>query len=86
MNIGLDDPYTQGAAHTEPYVHAMPFSSFEIDNRIRGSWKEKKVVLWDEGMTQSIGEGVILYVFPYDFINFEQLGDDCVGVGIEKNK
>ena len=29
-------------------------------------------------------EGVILYVFPYECVNFNELGDDYVGVGIER--
>ena len=32
---------------------------------------------------QKIGEGVYMYVFPYDSVNFELLGDNNVGVGVD---
>ena len=35
-------------------------------------------------MIQLVGKGVIMYVFPYDPVNFSLLGDDCVGVVVER--
>ena len=32
---------------------------------------------------RTINQGIILYVFPLECVNFQQLGDDCVGVAIE---
>ena len=32
---------------------------------------------------QTINQGIILYVFPFECVNLQQLGDDCVGVAIE---
>ena len=31
----------------------------------------------------TINQGIILYVFPFECVNFQQLGDDCVGVAIK---
>ena len=41
------------------------------------------VLLKDESMMQTINQGIILYVFPFECVNLQQLGDDCVGVAIE---
>ena len=32
---------------------------------------------------QTINQGIILYVFPFECVKLQQLGDDCVGVAIE---
>ena len=34
-------------------------------------------------MVQTINQGTILYVLPFECVNFQQLGDECVGVAIE---
>ena len=34
-------------------------------------------------MMQTMNQGIILYVFPFECVNLQQLGDDCVGVAIE---
>ena len=41
------------------------------------------VLLKDDTMMQTVNEGTILYVFLHDYVNFQELGHDCVGVGIE---
>ena len=41
------------------------------------------VLLKDENMMQTISQRTILYVFPFECVNFQQLGDECVGVAIE---
>ncbi|RYA68080.1 hypothetical protein DD595_25735, partial [Enterobacter cloacae complex sp. 4DZ3-17B2] len=48
------------------------------------SWRNQRVLLKDDTMMQTMNEGTILYVFPHDYVNFQELGPDCVGVGIER--
>ena len=38
----------------------------------------------DESMLMVVNEGLIVYVFPYEWVHFEQLGEECVGVTIER--
>ena len=66
-----------------PIVDANPITSLELDMQIQLSWKNVMVLLKDECMMQTISQGTILYVFPFECVNFQQLGDDCVGVAIE---
>ena len=66
-----------------PIVDAIPITSPELDMQIRQSWKNERVLLKDESMVQTINQGTILYVFPFECVNFQQLGDECVGVAIE---
>ena len=71
--------------HVDPMImDAIPITSPEFESSIRESWKNQRVLLKDETMMQILNEGVILYVFPYECVNFQELGDDCVGVGIER--
>ena len=49
----------------------------------REVWKDRRVKLWDESKTQVVAEGIIMYVNPFDLINFDVLGDDNIGIGIE---
>ena len=49
----------------------------------REVWKDRRVNLWDESKTRIVAEGVIMYVYPFDPINFDVLGDDNIGIGIE---
>ena len=71
--------------HVDPMImDAIPLTSPEFEMSIRESWKNQRVLLKDETMMQILNEGVILYVFPYECVNFQELGDDCVGVGIER--
>ena len=57
----------------------MPHNWFSY----REAWKGKKVQLWNEEMSRSIGEGLVMYVYPHDSVNFGVLGDDNIGIGIE---
>ena len=66
-----------------PIVDAIPITSPEIDMQVRQSWKNKMVLLKDESLMQTVNQGIILYVFPFECVNFQQLGDDSVGVAIE---
>ena len=67
-----------------PTIDVMLVTSLDIDICIRELWKNKRVVLWDEGMLMIANEGLTLYVFPYELVNFEQLDEECVGVAIER--
>ena len=49
----------------------------------REVWKDKRVDLWDETKTRVVAKGIIMYVYPFDSINFDVLGDDNIGIGIE---
>ena len=66
-----------------PIVDVIPVTSPELELQIGQSWKNEMVLLKDESMMQTINQGIILYVFPFECVNLEQLGDDCVGVAIE---
>ena len=66
-----------------PIVDAIPITSLELNMQIRISWKNVMVLLKDESMMRTISQGTILYVFPYECVNFQQLGDDCVRVAIK---
>lgn len=69
---------------TDPrIVDAIPITSPEIDNQICESWKHKRDLLKDESILKTINHETILYVFPFECVNFQKLGDDCVGVAIE---
>ena len=57
-----------------PIVDAIPITSLELDMQIRLSWKNVMVLLKDESMMQTISQGTILYVFPFECVNFQQLG------------
>ena len=37
----------------------------------------------DESKTQIVAKGIIVYVYPFDSINFDVLGDDNIGIGIK---
>ena len=63
---------------------ATPITSPEFEYSIRESWRNQKVLLKDDTMMQIVNEGTILYVFPNDYVNFQELGLDCVGVAIER--
>ena len=70
--------------HSDPLVtDAIPITSPEFETLIRESWRNQRVLLKDDTMMQTVNEGTILYVFPHDYVNFQELGHDCVGVGIE---
>ena len=49
----------------------------------REVWKDKRVQLWNESKTHVVAEGVVMYVCPFDLINFSELGKDNIGIGIE---
>ncbi|MCO5578897.1 hypothetical protein L7F22_032746 [Adiantum nelumboides] len=49
----------------------------------REVWKDKRVQLWDESKTHVVAEGVVMYVCPFDSVNFGELGEDNIGIGIE---
>ena len=49
----------------------------------REVWKDKRVQLWNESKTHVVAEGVVMYVCPFDSINFSELGEDNIGIGIE---
>ena len=49
----------------------------------RESWKEKRVILWDENRSTKLGNGVVLLVHPYEAINCRELGDNSLGVIVE---
>ena len=71
--------------HASPMVlDAPPITSPEFERSIRESWKNQRVLLKDATMMQIVNEGCILYVFPYECVNFQELGNDYVGVGIER--
>lgn len=65
-------------------MDAIPIISLEFKMSIHKSWKNQRVLFKDETMMHIVNEGFILYVFPYECVNFQELGDDCVGVGIER--
>ena len=64
-------------------METMPITSLETDLKIRESWKNKQVFLWDERKLQIMHKGLILYVFLDNCVYFEQLGEECVGVALE---
>ncbi|MCO5611733.1 hypothetical protein L7F22_065991 [Adiantum nelumboides] len=49
----------------------------------REVWKDKRVRLWNESKTHVVAEGVVMYVCPFDSVNFGELGEDNIGIGIE---
>ena len=49
----------------------------------REVWKDRKVQLWNESRTHVMAEGVVMYVYPFDSVNFKELGEDNIGIGIE---
>ena len=71
--------------HANPIImDEIPLTYQELERTIQESWKNKRVLLKDETMMQIVNEGVILSVFPYECVNFNELGDDYVGVGIKR--
>ena len=53
-----------------PIIESMPITSLKIDLKIRESWKNKQVFLWDETKLQIMHKGFILYVFLDNCVNF----------------
>ena len=49
----------------------------------REVWKDRKVQLWNESRNHVMAEGVVMYVYPFDSVNFKELGEDNIGIGIE---
>ncbi|MCO5602174.1 hypothetical protein L7F22_056302 [Adiantum nelumboides] len=52
---------------------------------LRESWRERKVMLWSKENTEVLGYGVILLALPYEVINFDLLGEEDVGVVVDKS-
>ncbi|MCO5612822.1 hypothetical protein L7F22_067093 [Adiantum nelumboides] len=52
---------------------------------LRESWREHKVMLWSKENTEVLGYGVILLALPYEVINFDLLGEEDVGVVVDKS-
>ncbi|MCO5561813.1 hypothetical protein L7F22_015437, partial [Adiantum nelumboides] len=52
---------------------------------LRESWRECKVMLWSKENTEVLGYGVILLALPYEVINFDLLGEEDVGVVVDKS-
>ena len=86
ISFGETMEHTVGqSSHMEPIVmDAIPVTSLESDIKTRESWKNQNVLLWDENKTQIMYKGLILYVLPENCVNFEQLGENCVGVAVER--
>lgn len=86
-NIGSNERYSDDEQedHVDPMImDAIPLTCPELEMSIRESWKNQRVLLKDETMMHILNEGVILYVFSYECVNLQELRDDCVGVGIER--
>ena len=66
-----------------PIIESMSITSLKIDLKIRESWKNKQFFLWDKTKLQIMHKGFILYVFLDNCVNFQQLGEECVGVALE---
>ena len=49
----------------------------------REVWKDKRVQLWSERKEHVVAEGVVMYVSPFDSVNFKELGEENIGIGIE---
>ena len=49
----------------------------------RESWKQKRVILWDESRSTKLGNGVVLLVHPHEAINCSELGESTLGVILE---
>ena len=73
--IGSNEGYLSDVEqedHVDPMImDAIPITSPEFERSIRESWKNQRVLLKDETMMQIVNEGVILYVFPYECVNFQ---------------
>lgn len=85
--LGLAESYNgdeEGDHVDAQIIDAIPITSPEFETSIRESWRNQKVLLKDDTMMQIVNEGIILYVFPDDYVNFQELGLDCVGVAIER--
>lgn len=50
----------------------------------RDAWVNQKETLWSLDHTKVVAKGYILLAFPYEAIEFEELGDEHVGVTISK--
>ena len=65
-------------------VDAIPITLSKLERSIRESWRNQKVLLKDETVMHIVNKKFILYVFPHECVNFQQLNDDFVGVGVER--
>ena len=53
-----------------PIVDAIPITSPKIDMQVWQSWKNDMVILKDKILMRTINQGIILYVFPLECVNF----------------
>ncbi|MCO5590898.1 hypothetical protein L7F22_044873 [Adiantum nelumboides] len=52
---------------------------------LQESWRERKVMLWSKENIEVLGYGLILLALPYEVINFDLLGEEDVGVVVDKS-
>ncbi|MCO5602948.1 hypothetical protein L7F22_057089 [Adiantum nelumboides] len=74
--------------YKEASMHEADKAEGALDAQCNGMsyrevWKDKRVQLWDESKTHVVAEGVVMYVCPFDSVNFGELGEDNIGIGIE---
>ncbi|MCO5584007.1 hypothetical protein L7F22_037926 [Adiantum nelumboides] len=78
--------HTDGATSPNDFIlesNGTPNSGDGI--RLRESWRERKVMLWSKENTEVLGNGVLLLALPYEVINFELLGEEDVGIVVNKS-
>ncbi len=78
--------HTDGATSPNDFILGANGTPNNEDGiSLRESWRERKVMLWSKENTEVLGNGVILLALPYEVINFDLLGEEDVGVVVDKS-